>query len=421
MFTDRSIKAMKSTGKPYRKFEHGPDKGFGIQVTAAGVKTFFMQYKSPENGKRRFMRLGSYQDIPLQDARNECRKARALVDKGIDPQTERDKQEKQNKDAHEKSELSGSVQQLFDDYIKHLITSGKASHKDVQQTYDKNIAPYIGKRKVHDVTADEIYEVIQRVYNRGAKIVASHVRTNLMAAFNFGMQAKFNPTVKVSASYSITSNPVMQIPRLSKVTPGERNLSKEEIRQLWFALEHTGMQRASQIAIKLLITTGQRVEEVLGMQWSEIKSDDKLWELSASRTKNNISHVVPLTDFSLSLIESLRGNSESEYLFPHRDNSDSHIPHNSLSQSVRRYCAKDGTVIQFLPIARFVPKDLRRTVKSRMGEIGIDKQIRDRMQNHALHDVSTKHYDRYDYLPEKRKAMLRWNEWLEAILLTNEN
>ncbi len=43
-----------------------------------------------------------------------------------------------------------------------------------------------------------------------------------------------------------------------------------------------------------------------------------------------------------------------------------------------------------------------------MGEIGIDKTVRDRVQNHALTDVSAKHYDRWDYMPEKREALLKW-------------
>ncbi len=64
----------------------------------------------------------------------------------------------------------------------------------------------------------------------------------------------------------------------------------------------------------------------------------------------------------------------------------------------------------------WTPKDLRRTVKTRMGEIGVLKSVRDRIQNHALVDVSTKHYDRYDYLPEKREALEAWCDHLERII-----
>ncbi|MGL4712711.1 MAG: hypothetical protein ACRCWP_09180, partial [Shewanella sp.] len=55
-----------------------------------------------------------------------------------------------------------------------------------------------------------------------------------------------------------------------------------------------------------------------------------------------------------------------------------------------------------------VGRDIRRTCKTLMGELGISKELRDRIQNHALNDVSSKHYDRYDYMPEKREAMRKW-------------
>jgi integrase len=92
----------------------------------------------------------------------------------------------------------------------------------------------------------------------------------------------------------------------------------------------------------------------------------------------------------------------SKYLFPGRFNEDKPINKTSLAHAVRRI-----TVVQ-----EFTPRDLRRTVKTRMGEIGIEKSIRDRIQNHALTDVSPKHYDRYDYLPEKRAAILKWENHL---------
>jgi len=59
---------------------------------------------------------------------------------------------------------------------------------------------------------------------------------------------------------------------------------------------------------------------------------------------------------------------------------------------------------------------IRRTVKTLMGKAGIDKQLRDRIQNHALQDVSSRHYDRYDYLAEKRQGMKVWNDYLELII-----
>ena len=53
------------------------------------------------------------------------------------------------------------------------------------------------------------------------------------------------------------------------------------------------------------------------------------------------------------------------------------------------------------------------------GKIGLSKEIRDRIQGHALHDVSSKHYDRYDYFREKREALSRWDRHLRRLISGN--
>jgi hypothetical protein len=55
-----------------------------------------------------------------------------------------------------------------------------------------------------------------------------------------------------------------------------------------------------------------------------------------------------------------------------------------------------------------------------MGELGLSKEIRDRINNHALNDVSSKHYDRYDYLKEKQNALDAWGQRLEQIVSTSD-
>src|SRR6185436_10628178 len=61
-------------------------------------------------------------------------------------------------------------------------------------------------------------------------------------------------------------------------------------------------------------------------------------------------------------------------------------------------------------------RDLRRTWKTLAGKAGVPKEIRDRLQNHTLQDVSSKHYDRWQYLPEKRAGMEKWNDFVTGIL-----
>ncbi|OAT38125.1 integrase [Enterobacter soli ATCC BAA-2102] len=64
-----------------------------------------------------------------------------------------------------------------------------------------------------------------------------------------------------------------------------------------------------------------------------------------------------------------------------------------LSDNVERFCKKHQ-------VNKFIPRDFRRTFKTLAGQLKITKEIRDRIQHHALHDVSSVHDDRYDYSEE---------------------
>ncbi len=177
--------------------------------------------------------------------------------------------------------------------------------------------------------------------------------------------------------------------------------------------------KETELCIKLCFSTGgQRPNEVLLADWSEIRLEDGIWDMPASKTKNKRPHVVPLTPLSIRLLGELKALSgDSPYLFPSRYKGKERIKPNSISRAVRRYCTKEeiAGVPNIFHGNSFVPRDIRRTVKTRMGEIGLNKEIRDRIANHALTDVGSKHYDRYDYLKEKREALDIWCDWLEQI------
>ncbi|WP_434111457.1 site-specific integrase [Methylocaldum sp. GT1TLB] len=186
-------------------------------------------------------------------------------------------------------------------------------------------------------------------------------------------------------------------------------LSWEEIRTIW---NTDGFHLPYRLAIRLLLATGgQRSGEVTRAAWSEFDLDAGLWLLPAARVKNKRDHLIPLTRLALDILNDLRSiYPESKWLFPGRHNPLSVKPWNesTLPHAVQDFCEET----KMLP---WTPKDLRRTVKTRMGELGIDKLVRDRIQNHALNDISAKHYDRYDYVAEKRAALEVWCRQLEEL------
>jgi Arm DNA-binding domain len=84
MFTDKAIKGLKPKLSSYRLYEKAADKGFGVKVTPAGSKSFFVQYTGSE-GHQKFYNLGRYPSISLSEARDRCREIRRSLDKGLVP------------------------------------------------------------------------------------------------------------------------------------------------------------------------------------------------------------------------------------------------------------------------------------------------------------------------------------------------
>lgn len=160
-------------------------------------------------------------------------------------------------------------------------------------------------------------------------------------------------------------------------------------------------------AFKMILLTGSRVEEMAGLRWGEIDLKDKVIALPAERTKNKLPHIIPLNNIAFDIIKT-NPRLNDTYLFPSDDNQ-SCLKVDGFSQAITR-------LLTTVPINKFVPRDLRRTFKTLTGKAGISKEVRDRLQNHALTDVSSLHYDKYDYLKEKREAMEIWNNYLENIL-----
>ena len=414
LFTDQLIKNLKPRKSAHYVREKGADKGFCVKIQPSGGKAFYLSYML--DGRERFFRLGSYPEMSLANARKACRQARALVDQGIDPQEARRRQMEEERARKLEESHHGTVGQLFDHYLEYLRTErSEHSAYQVAHAYRKDVLPVIDARmKARDVTPENIRLILNRITKRGAMIQANRVRSYLMAAFQRAIEHDHNPrNLDADVLFSLKYNPVRDIPRIVKREPtGERDLSKEELARFWRLLDtYTGMDFLTLRALKLILATGgQRVKEVVEAQWSEFDLNEKVWELPPNRTKNRRMHLVPLNDLAIGILGDLAPlTGEGRFLFPKRSVREEPMRLDSISQALHRFCKRTD-------FEKFTPRDLRRTCKTRMGELGLSKEIRDRLHNHALNDVSARHYDRYDYLPQKRQAMDAWGNYLEDII-----
>jgi integrase len=407
ILTDKAIRSSKPRDSVYRLREVGGGvRGFGVTIAPAGSKTFFLGYTTPGSGKRTQINLGRYPATGLKDARQKAYEAREALSRGIDPREEAEKL------ARQKNALDnrGSVSELFDVYIRDLELDGKRSALEVRRIYGKDIEPVIGGKLVAAaVTTDDVLDVLTPIVRRGSPAHADNVRAYLRAAFELGIHAKNISRWRGQIpDFGIEHNPVATTRRaLNRKPVGTRVLDWSEVSAIWSS---NGLSASSRMALQFLIATGQRVEEVLRASWGEFDLDENLWVIPAERrkTRNTSSepHVVPLTLLHRELLKTIKETNQSgEWLFPHQDGQQPRSA-NALCHATRRFCVKN----QLKP---FAPRDCRRTFKTLTGSIGIDLELRNRLQGHAMTDVGSVHYDRWSYLPEKRKAMGIWAEALE--------
>lgn len=228
------------------------------------------------------------------------------------------------------------------------------------------------------------------------------------------MTKRMGATIK----YKIRNNPVRDVPKDSSVEKAcDRALSWIEIKTLWNTSSDI-IPTHIHLALKLMLATGgQRPSEVIEASMTEFDLDNRIWCIPSKRTKNKQPHIVPLTDLAIRLIGKIRAltGDKGPWLFPSCLDPDRKIPmrRNAISNTVKGFCNEAN-------FEKFVPKDIRRTVKTRMGELKVPKFDRDLLQNHARkEDVSSKHYDRYDYLAEKQEAIKIWCDYLEHLVEGN--
>ncbi|EGR2698554.1 site-specific integrase [Vibrio parahaemolyticus] len=417
MLTVSAIRGLKPKDKPYYEWDTNSQRGrgkLGVQVTPKGSKTFVFRYFV--EGKTKFIRLGRFPELSLNDARGKQKEMGELLLQGIDPKEQLESQHKAQQLAKREEARKGSIKQLFEAYVSQMEKDGKRTHKAVLASLEKEVYPVIPPAtKAKDVTTHDLMLVLAAMIKRDAKTQSNRVRSYLMAAFNYGLKHDNDPANFIDeAKFGLVLNPVSAIPKQKDAERvGEHYLKMGEVIGLIDDLNNEYERFKMGDAIRNLIllclyTGGQRPYELAASRWEAVDWQQKTLLITSDISKNKRPHLIPLTDSALVVLERQRLNNDSEFIFPHRFNANNHIRLDSLSQGIARYREASPH------IKPFTPRDLRRTCKTLMGEIGISKSLRDRLQNHALNDVSSKHYDRYEYLPEKRIALESWEQKLNS-------
>jgi integrase len=347
------------------------------------------------HGKRTKKKIGSYPSTPLAQAREVFKRDFAdVIQKGRSIKIATDAR-------------PGTVADLFEGYVASLKAAGKPSWKEAEKGLNK-IADTLGRNRLaREIEAEEIVELIRPIYERGARAMADHVRSYIHSAYSWGMKSDNDYRNASPRRFRIPFNPAAGIPTEPKVQ-GTRWLNEDEFVQLyrWLECPDTPVHPSYPRAVQLIMLTGQRVEEIARLRIDQWDAAEKI--IDWSKTKNLQPHAVPVPSLAAELMASIKPN-EFGWFFPSAKDPSKPVSHGSLYAFVWRQ--RDRGVIPYA-----TNRDLRRTFKTLAGKAGVSKEIRDRLQNHALQDVSSKNYDRWNYMPEKRAGMAKWDRFVRAIL-----
>jgi integrase len=360
---------------------------------------WFASWKA--DGKRLKKQIGRYPDISLQDARKKFRdEVSPLIQTGHNPQAAR------RVDAP-------TVGALFAAYIDHLEAEGTRTIKEIRRVLigaKDNCADGIGRlRLAGDISPADVAGYLSKAFNRGARRQADIQRTMMAAAFNWGIKSTHDYRTDKRGDWGIKFNPVAMVPKDAGANRvRERNLSAAELRALWAGMSDNRFSLEVSACFKLLICCGQRVRETLRADGKDFDLQAGLWNMPGEKTKGGKPHTLPLPRQAIPIIEELISINGMGPLFPSRlGASTPYIMDTSINHALHRW----NKVEQ---LEAFTTKDLRRTWKSRTADAGIDRFMRDLIQQHAKNDTGSKNYDRADYLPQMREAMRKWGEWLES-------
>jgi len=398
LLTDSKIKGIKPKEHAYYVWQVSGTRGtgrLGLKIYPSGRKVFV--YKYHQEGARKFLSLGDYPAISLAEATAQSLQAFANISSPEQLTVE-----------------SATIKQLFDDYIADQKNLGRRSYEKTQNRLNQVLASqHINQdTPAKEITPEQIKRVLGEFIARGAKAGANKARANLHAVFNFGLFADNDPAhVDDRAIYGLDRNPVSVVPRQRGADKAlDRFLSWEELKELLKLIKVSANfcpmnPDFSQLLQICIFSAGQRPWEIMTNTKDNWDKKRKTLTVPPNISKNGDYHVIPLCKSATQILETQEQRyPDTPFLFP-ADTKEGHLLSAEYCKQIRKFC-------KLTHFSQFTPRDIRRTFKTLAGDMGISAEMRDRLQNHKRPGVSAKHYDRYDYLREKREIIELWEKKL---------
>ena len=306
-----------------------------------------------------------------------------------------------------------TLEALCNWYVKCLKAEGKSSYKNMESYVRCHVSTSEwGQTPAACITAVDGTKLVRGIKRAGKRTTARHVRAMLRAAYEYAIHAARNPDAAEDVEqFGITSNPIasVKVPRRVKQTEPLRNLSWKEFAIVWLSLfSHDALPSTATRFMRLdILLGGQRALQLLRATTKSVDLEENtllLFDGKGRREQPRL-HLLPLLPLARREVIELMAQSKalgSPYLFPNTTGRKA-LDSSMISDFVHDLSHE---LVKADRIGPFSFQDVRRTIETRLASLNVHKDARAHLQSHGLSGVQTTHYDMWDYMPQKREALL---------------
>lgn len=393
---DRLLRTLGPKAKAYRRADEG---GLYVEVAPSGGRLWRWKYRF--GGKEKRLSFGSYPDVSLKAARERRDAARRLLAAGTDPGEAR----KAGKAAQAGAE---SFEAIAREWHAKFASTWVASHGDrIMRRMEKDLFPWLGKRPIADLRAPELLAVLRRIESRGAQETAHRAMQNCGQVFRYAVatgRAERDPTGDLRGALP----PPKEKHHASIREP-------KRIGELLRAIDGYEGSFVTKCALRLAPLVFVRPGELRRAEWSEFDLDKAEWRIPGERMKMREQHIVPLSRQAVAILRELepltnRGIEAKpkapRYVFPGAQSRERPMSENAVLAALRRmgYAKEEMTGHGFRSMASTL-----------LHEQGWNHQAIERQLAHAERNAVSAAYNFAEHLPERRRMMQGWADYLEAL------
>jgi integrase len=382
------------------RYEDG--NGLGLVVSANGARRWLQRIII--QGKRRDLGLGSFDLVPLAEARAKAVANRKLARAGGDPLAE--KREKAATPTF--AEATG------------LFLAGKEAgfrnpkhRQQWRNTRDTYAFPKIWHLRVSEITVQDVLRVLAPIWtekNETASRVRGRIEAILAWATTQGHRMGDNPARWKGGLETILPQPG----KVQQVTH-HAALSQDDAPRWWIALQSREGMAAK--ALAFLTLTWARSGEIRGAEWHEIDLERGIWTIPASRMTAGREHRVALSGAALDILRSLPRFEGNPLVFPAaRGGMLSDMTLSAVMRRMQEAEIKAGRAGWLDPRSKrpAVPHGLRSTFRDWAAEQGIDRDMAEMALAHNVGSEVERAYRRSDMLERRRAMMALWGQFLRS-------